>query len=623
MSLNPDTHLYPSELPGAITATIFAFLSTSALLSVALRVVWLALSPRFLRNGGVKSLPPEASFFRTRMGIYATCLLTGNLFSSVAGVIGTWWLAKRNVVEGPVCTTQAIFMSMGNIAGAYFTVAIAIHTFNSLVLRFRQSAWIGILVISIGWAVALSVSLIPLSPALEQGSMYGPGDLTCGVRSIHLQALFYHHLFPILLASILSAVLYSLIFLVLRGTLVLRGGVKINLNPDRRWTGELDNLQRYHRFVQAIAKSMLWYPIAYIVLLLPYSITRLLGISGFDIPTGLTMFAFSCWYMLGIVNVLLLYNTFRILAPAFELLSPSRFDGMLEDGRMPSMMKQNPPLNVPPPIPTRPDVDLLTPQRSIFAPSEVSSTRDLLSRNRDVASTRYSFASYLPSPTTETNTEPVVISEPTPSFHAEHSRANSVHSTLSLTSAFEYSRSNGTQYPAFGGPSGPNREVKIKRKDSEPQNAIKPPLRDRSLLSALDRLNVAQNKPNTASLPPSPEELDISDWLAQQAPEDFVPPPRRHQQSGRPKNLSLTSRTSITVLSPDAVPSTSDSAIDPLSHLPIIRALPPTPYNNHRHDESRLSRCSPTLPRLPLTPIDITESSNDEQTFIPPDLSTT
>jgi hypothetical protein len=88
-------------------------------------------------------------------------------------------------------------MSMGNIAGAYFTVAIAIHTFNSLVLRFRQSAWIGILVISIGWAVALSVSLIPLSPALEQGSMYGPGDLTCGVRSIHLQALFYHHLFPV------------------------------------------------------------------------------------------------------------------------------------------------------------------------------------------------------------------------------------------------------------------------------------------------------------------------------------------------------------------------------------------------------------------------------------------
>lgn len=66
-------------------------------------------------------------------------------------------------------------------------------------------------------------------------------------------------LFKIFLASILSAILYSLIFLVLRGTLVIRGGLKINLDPHERWNGRIASGEEYHRFMASVARSMLWY----------------------------------------------------------------------------------------------------------------------------------------------------------------------------------------------------------------------------------------------------------------------------------------------------------------------------------------------------------------------------
>lgn len=61
----------------------------------------------------------------------------------------------------------------------------------------------------------------------------------------------------IFLASILSAFLYSLIFLALRGTLRIKGGLRITLDPNKRWEANSDDY--YLRFITRVAKSMLWY----------------------------------------------------------------------------------------------------------------------------------------------------------------------------------------------------------------------------------------------------------------------------------------------------------------------------------------------------------------------------
>lgn len=103
-------------------------------------------------------------------------------------------------------------MQVGNIATAYFTVAIAFHTFNSLVLRKRQSIYVYGPTILLGWVVSLvlgehwldlrySISLhlmlgfLPLISNL--GPVYGPSGLACGVRASLKMQLFFFHLLPV------------------------------------------------------------------------------------------------------------------------------------------------------------------------------------------------------------------------------------------------------------------------------------------------------------------------------------------------------------------------------------------------------------------------------------------
>ncbi|TFK72979.1 hypothetical protein BDN72DRAFT_894414 [Pluteus cervinus] len=321
---------------GAVAITIFAVLSTLALASVAVRIIWIAVRQFITHN---YTQPQEYVFFHTQLGHYAACLLISNLLSSIAGLITINWVSQRGITQDSACLAQATIAQFSNWAAGYFTVTIAVHTFNSLVLRVRQSVLVCVVTITTGWFLSLSMALVPFILSKQDGLMYGADGFSCGVRHAFPQDEFFFHLLPIFIASILSAILYSIVFLVLRGTLVIRGGLKLTLDPQERWSAGGVSAN-YHRFVARIARSMLWYPIAYIALLIPYSVTRMLIISGFTIPFEAKVFASTCWYLLGIVDVMLLYNTFRVLGPAFDARStPARSNDTESSGTMKKMGK--------------------------------------------------------------------------------------------------------------------------------------------------------------------------------------------------------------------------------------------------------------------------------------------
>ena len=146
---------------------------------MAVRITWFKASPVQTQ---------EIVFFHTQLGNYASCLVIGLFFNAIAGILGLQWLIQHRVTDGmhkhffyhisdnvltylsqgwfagfKVCTqTNAVtrsyfhchtvlFMQMGNFSTGYFTVAIAVHTFNSLVMQMRQSAIICRSTIAIGW----------------------------------------------------------------------------------------------------------------------------------------------------------------------------------------------------------------------------------------------------------------------------------------------------------------------------------------------------------------------------------------------------------------------------------------------------------------------------------------
>jgi hypothetical protein len=60
------------------------------------------------------------------------------------------------------------------------------------------------------------------------------------------------------LASLLSAIVYSLIFLILRGTLAINGGLRIQFDPERRLRPHNGTYEEYQRFIYSVARTMLW-----------------------------------------------------------------------------------------------------------------------------------------------------------------------------------------------------------------------------------------------------------------------------------------------------------------------------------------------------------------------------
>jgi hypothetical protein len=60
-------------------------------------------------------------------------------------------------------------------------------------------------------------------------------------------------------AALIAAIMNCIVFLVLRGTLVMKGGMRFTLDPETRWSIRSENgFEEYHHFMGMIARSMFW-----------------------------------------------------------------------------------------------------------------------------------------------------------------------------------------------------------------------------------------------------------------------------------------------------------------------------------------------------------------------------
>ncbi|KAG1750721.1 hypothetical protein EDB19DRAFT_1611739, partial [Suillus lakei] len=291
---------------------VFALLSALALAFITYRSIRLVVIPSFQRDGSA-CRAPENLFFRTQLGHYAASLVLSNVFLTAAGLMEFLWVKQSGIHQGSVF---AVLMQIGNWATCFFSVAIGVHTCNSLVFRLYQISYLSVVVIAFGWVMSLVIALAPVS----QAGVYGPVTVSCGVTAAHPSKIFGIEAFPVILVSLLLVIIYSLIFLVLRGILHIKGGIKLTFKAQGRWCAVTDS-EEYHRFMVAVAKtisSVLTSCLAFVSLWLPITLANMAHFSGRNIPFGADVFAHVSCSMFGLVNVGLLYNTFRVLSPVFH-----------------------------------------------------------------------------------------------------------------------------------------------------------------------------------------------------------------------------------------------------------------------------------------------------------------
>jgi len=237
---------------------IFALLSALVLSIVILGIVWVVSYVTFKRTPS-ENLAREVFFFRSQLGQYACSLLLSKWISCLGGLITIKWVNEGGITTGPSCFTQGVLYEVGEFASAFFVVVIGLHTFNTLVLRNRQPQWVGPLVTTLGWAAALAVGTGPLVMSDRGGGpLYDIGSLSCGFSRSSPVTHILLFFIPMFLGALLSAIVYSLIFLILRGTITINGGLRFQLDPERRLRLRNVTFEEYQRFVCSVARTMLW-----------------------------------------------------------------------------------------------------------------------------------------------------------------------------------------------------------------------------------------------------------------------------------------------------------------------------------------------------------------------------
>lgn len=179
-------------------------------------------------------------------------------------------------------------------ASAYFTSAIAIHAFTTLACKRKSPDWLcGTAVVS-GWAVAavmgrwttveshvakLSI-LSGIVPAMinddKFDSLYGFDGLSCGISLADPALQLFFQVIPVHVASyrpmrkltssmqvflavFASALFYGLVYLVLRGTISMSNGIRVNLSSeDRKRSLDMEGTDpKYQQFILTVARSLL------------------------------------------------------------------------------------------------------------------------------------------------------------------------------------------------------------------------------------------------------------------------------------------------------------------------------------------------------------------------------
>ncbi|KAI0292138.1 hypothetical protein BC826DRAFT_453406 [Russula brevipes] len=306
------------ERESAVAVFVFALLSTLVLSLVLLCVAWVVFSTTFKRTT-FQHLSREAFFFRSQLGQYATCLLLSNWLRGVSGSFDIQWVNAGGVKAGPSCTAQGALRQIGQFGSFFFIVAMGIHTFNTLVLHNRQPQWLGIVVTFVGWSSAILIGVAPLSNSSRvSGPLYYIDGFTCGISKAYQVSHMLLYFLPLFLACLLSAIVYSLVFLMLRGTLVLNGGLRIHFGLERKLRLRNGTFEEYQRFIVSVSRTMLWLPISFVLALFPSSIVQLMDISGIAVSPGAMAFSYILEHLDSVINVLILFKVLRALGFAMK-----------------------------------------------------------------------------------------------------------------------------------------------------------------------------------------------------------------------------------------------------------------------------------------------------------------
>jgi len=294
-----------------------SFISGAGLLSIVSVLIILAL---VIRNAVHQKRHP----FRSHVDIYVASLFVSNIFEGVFATMNMGWAQTGVVACGTRCTIQGFLNLFGQTGVAMHTFTIAIHTFCVVFLRWEPSPsklfpscvvsfiWLYNLGFAIGYYIAHKIGT----------PKYVPTPFWCSLRGdLALARVFSQYLW-LCLTIVTSITLYIILFFSLRGNIqvtqdgrwYLRKISIIRTSSPKRSGTPLERMEVpvASTLVRSVARKMLWYPSAYIIISLPAVVIRFSVLNKIDkaeplegVPFGYIALFYCLINGAGVINVAL------------------------------------------------------------------------------------------------------------------------------------------------------------------------------------------------------------------------------------------------------------------------------------------------------------------------------
>ncbi|KAJ8521163.1 hypothetical protein ONZ45_g2080 [Pleurotus djamor] len=266
-----------------------------------------------------RSWKDQSLFVRTHVAAYFISLLLCDFFQAIGSILNTTWIRQMGVTYGSTCVAQGVLKQLSDVGSATWTLVIAINTFCLLFLEIKLRQFVLWSTLVAGWfGIGAIVMAGPASlNTVQRGPFHAISGYWCWISPEYpTERITLGYMF-MFISAFLCFVIYTLIYLRLRGNVVVNGwrlrfrsSTAVRDSNASDWRGRVAN-----DHAMRISKQMLLYPVAYTVLILPIAIARFSAWAGADVPFSATIFCGSVFLLSGVVNVVLFSTTRRILPP--------------------------------------------------------------------------------------------------------------------------------------------------------------------------------------------------------------------------------------------------------------------------------------------------------------------
>ncbi|KAJ7899664.1 hypothetical protein B0H13DRAFT_1622682 [Mycena leptocephala] len=294
--------------------TVLVVISCLSLTAVSGLLAAIALSAFNTRSAHQQQL-----FLRTHAAAYLISLLICDIIQSVASIMNAKWILDMAVETGTLCVIQGAMKQIADVGLAFWTFVIALHTFCLVVLGITPRPYVLWMTLIGGWSgLGLLATTGPVFlDTAHRGPFYGISGYWCWITQdypVERYTLDYMFMF---MAGTFSFVLYSVVFLRMRGNIVVTGNrVRFQTSSISEGLG-----QQVESRTMSVARRMLLYPVAYTIVILPIAAARFSDWAGDDVPFEVTMFCDTVFLLSGIINVTL-FTTTRNILPAGSVKLP-------------------------------------------------------------------------------------------------------------------------------------------------------------------------------------------------------------------------------------------------------------------------------------------------------------